>query len=119
MSYARDRVTQEYLRKCSFKTMQPVKPEPKPEPEPIDERQALEMAALTLTLEKEWKHFRQHSQWMQEKYEEFEARGADLESDKEWLKIVRRFEKNVLAPLERKYKEIQGWYGLHEDRGQK
>lgn len=112
MGYARQRVTDELYARCGHKTLKKAKPEPKPEPEPIDEAKALELAALTLTLEKEWKDFQRHSQYMQKKYEELEAAGVNLESDKEWNKLVRRFENNVLAPLERKFKQIKGWYGI-------
>jgi len=70
----------------------------------------LENMELTLSLTHQWKRYRESTAFMEQKRGEFLEQGRDLATDNEWLELVERYERRVIAPLERRWKKIKQLY---------
>jgi len=72
----------------------------------MDERTWQDWCELAIRQTPEWKKFVKATAWMERRRQ----RVLRPEWDAEWQALVQRWEENVVAPLERKWKEMMDGY---------
>lgn len=103
MGYARQRATEQHLADSSHKMLSNQRTV---EEWKIPYTWHIPPAAEKIKDTREWESFRKADRFMQEKRDEYEAAGHDLETYQPWLELVIRFENNVLEPLENKWQQL-------------
>lgn len=103
MGYARQRATEQHLADASHKMLNN---QAEVAEWDIPYTWNIPPAAEKIKDTREWESFTKADQFMQEKRNEYDAAGHDLQTYQPWLDLINRFEQNVIEPLEKKWQQL-------------